>query len=359
MRKYITLLLYIYISVSSFAQKLNKVEPVRLCASYDKSLHLIFDSSVKYVDAGSNDIVANITPGINNIVRVKVNNENYVGTAGLSVITSDGVFHSFEIEYRKDVDYTTYYANKKDSSVITNINVAYDKSTHLIFPEKIRYYDVGNEESLSAENITSKNVLKIKSKNEWNVLPSSLFVVTEDKKYYEFSLNSLSADDTYTYNFCDNKTSVMFESSTNDIQLTKIAEQCLKIKRKITTVGKKKNKVECYLNNVMINDDVLYFTFSITNRSNIDLNIDFVKCFIIDKKTLKDEAQQEQEMIPVLSYNYQNVISAMSENSFCLCFPKFTIPDEKKFIVELYDKDGGRHITFPIKSKLIINTNKI
>ena len=134
-----------------------------------------------------------------------------------------------------------------------------------------------------------------------------------------------------------------------------MAEKCLKISKSITSVGERKNKLTCYLNNVNINNDVLFFTFEIINTSTLNMNIDFTKCFIKDKRTNKNSPEQEIEMTPVLNYKYQSVINSNVSNTFVLAFPKFTIPDKKKFEVEIYDKDGGRHLTFTIKDDLIIN----
>ena len=334
--------------------QVKKIKTKRLEISYDKTLFLIFDKNVKYID-GSKDIVAEINPTLFNIVKIKVNNENFVGTRGLSVVTSDGEFHSFELVYNSAVSYSTFYANKNDSSIQTTINVTNDKSTHLIFPKKIIYSDIGNEETLSSETTSSNNILKVKSLTEEKVLPSSLFVVTEDKKYYEFLLNPDPAAETYTYNFSTSNDAAIFENTTNDQILTEIAEKCIKQKRAISSIGEKKNQLTCSLHNVNINNDVLYFTFEIANTSTINMNIDFIRCFIKDKKTIKNSPEQEIECSSVINYKYNSVINSNTTNKFVLAFSKFTIPDKKKFEVQLFDKDGGRHLTFTIKDDLIIN----
>jgi len=343
------------LAVLAGAQK--KVAVKRLEISYDKTLHLIFNTNVKYVDAKT-DIVAEIVPALNNIVRVRVNNENFVGSRGLSVITADGVFHSFELTFKEDVDYSTFSISG-DSCIKTAVNVTTDKSTHLIFPKKIIYYNIGNEETLSSSTINSSNILKINALTNEKVLPTSLFVVTEDKKYYEFIMNSNTTADTYTYNFTDRENVAIFDNTSNDRTLAAVAEKCLKMNRTISSVGEKKNKLTCFLNNVHINNDVLYFTFEIINTSTLNMNIDFMKCFIKDKKTIKNAPEQETEMTPVINYKYVTTIDSNTSNRFVLAFPKFTIPDKKKFEVEIYDKDGGRHLAFTIKDDLIIDAKPI
>ena len=355
MKLKITVILCALVMVAS-AQK--KVSATKLEISYDKTLHLIFDNKVKYIDAEKKDIVAEIIPTLNNIVRVKVNNENFKGSRGLSVITADGIFHSFELTFKEDVDYSTYL-NTNDSCIKTIINVTTDKSTHLIFPKKIIYFNIGNEETLSSSIINSSNILKINALTKEKVLPTSLFIVTEDKKYYDFIMNSEPSAETYTYNFSNSENVALFDNTANDKTLASVAEKCLKMNRTISSVGEKKNKLTCFLNNVHINNDVLYFTFEIINTSTLNMNIDFLKCFIKDKKTIKNSPEQEIESIPILTYKYLTTIDSNRSNTFVLAFPKFTIPDKKKFEVEIYDKDGGRHLAFTIKDDLIIDAKPI
>src|SRR5659263_723933 len=100
--KFVTILLCAFTVLAS--ARVKKVSTTRLEISFDKTLHLVFDSKVKYID-GATDIQAEIVPNLPNIVKVVVTQENYKGTRGLSVITADGVFHSFELTFKEDVDY--------------------------------------------------------------------------------------------------------------------------------------------------------------------------------------------------------------------------------------------------------------
>lgn len=356
MKSKLTILLLALAIIAS--AQVKQVPTKRLEISFDKTLHLVFDSNVKYI-TGSSDIVGEVTESLPYIVKVVVNNANFVGTRGLSVITADGVFHSFELAYNEDVPYFTFYESDKSNRVVTTINVTTDKFTHLIFPSKIVYSNIGNDSTLTSEVITSSNILKVHTLKDQTVFPTSLFVVTQEKKYYEFVMKPDSAASTYTYNFCNKDNAALFDNDTNEKVLSEISKKCIKQGKLITSVGEKKNKLTVWLNNVNIHNDVLYFTFEIINTSAINMNIDFTKCFIKDKKTIKNSPEQEVESVPILNYNYKNYIESNNSNTFVMAFPKFTIPDKKKFEVEIFDKDGGRHLTFSIKDDLIINAKPI
>ena len=75
------------------------IVPYRLEVTFNKTVHLIFPSAVKYVDLGSTDIIAGKSDGVENVVRVKAAVEGFSEETNFSVITSDGTFYSFVVVY--------------------------------------------------------------------------------------------------------------------------------------------------------------------------------------------------------------------------------------------------------------------
>lgn len=74
------------------------IEPYHLTITYNKTTNLIFPYSIKSVDRGSRDVLAQKAKGVENILLVKAGRENFTET-NLSVITSDGKLHSFILNY--------------------------------------------------------------------------------------------------------------------------------------------------------------------------------------------------------------------------------------------------------------------
>lgn len=77
----------------------QSIVPYRLEVTFNKTVHLIFPSAVKYVDLGSMDIIAGKADGVENVVRVKAAVEKYAGETNFAVITQDGTFYSFNVVY--------------------------------------------------------------------------------------------------------------------------------------------------------------------------------------------------------------------------------------------------------------------
>ena len=75
------------------------IPPHGLEVTYDKTVHILFPASVRYVDLGSPNLIAGKADGAENVVRVKATTEGFPGETNFSVICEDGSFYSFNAKY--------------------------------------------------------------------------------------------------------------------------------------------------------------------------------------------------------------------------------------------------------------------
>lgn len=71
------------------------ISPHKIEVTFQKTVHILFPSEVKYVDLGSFDIIADKATGAENVVRIKAAVKGFEGETNFSVITADGCFYSF------------------------------------------------------------------------------------------------------------------------------------------------------------------------------------------------------------------------------------------------------------------------
>jgi conjugative transposon TraN protein len=76
----------------------QSVTPYQVTISYNKTSNIIFPFAIKSVDRGSSAVLVQKAKGIENILQVKAARENFEET-NLSVVTSDGMFYSFIVNY--------------------------------------------------------------------------------------------------------------------------------------------------------------------------------------------------------------------------------------------------------------------
>lgn len=75
------------------------IPPYGLEVTYDKTVHVIFPSAVRYVDLGSPNLIAGKADGAENVIRVKATVKNFPSETNFSVITESGSFYTFNVKY--------------------------------------------------------------------------------------------------------------------------------------------------------------------------------------------------------------------------------------------------------------------
>ncbi len=78
------------------------IPPYGLEVTYDKTVHIIFPTSIKYVDLGSPNLIAGKADGAENVIRVKATVKDFRAETNLSVITDDGNFYTFNVKYANE-----------------------------------------------------------------------------------------------------------------------------------------------------------------------------------------------------------------------------------------------------------------
>ncbi|PZR20761.1 MAG: conjugative transposon protein TraN [Flavobacterium psychrophilum] len=96
--------------------KLAKVAAYTIEVTYEKTSHIIFPSGIRYVDLGSDLIIAGKAADADNVLRVKAAVENFDNETNFSVITEDGQFYGFNVCYNvapQTLGYNLDYGIKK------------------------------------------------------------------------------------------------------------------------------------------------------------------------------------------------------------------------------------------------------
>src|SRR6187402_2449982 len=107
--------LIIGVALPSFAQDsvktplvLGKIEPYHMEVTYDKTSHLIFPNVIRYVDLGSEYLIAGKAEDAENVLRVKASVKEFEPETNFSVITNDGRFYSFDVHYSPSPQVLSY-----------------------------------------------------------------------------------------------------------------------------------------------------------------------------------------------------------------------------------------------------------
>lgn len=258
---------------------LGKIEPYEMQVTYDKTSHLIFPSAIRYVDLGSEYLIAGKAENAENVLRVKASVRNFEGETNFSVITDDGLFYSFNVHY--------------------NVN------------PQVQSYDM-----LSMRQSVSRQ--------------QGADVLFEELGHNSPSLAGLLLETIYKQN-----------------------------RSVIKHIGARSFGIQFILKGIYIHNGKYYFHTELRNRTNVPFQIDFVNFKVIDKKIAKRTVVQERPMVPLRIYKPLDEISGKTTEQNVFLLDQFTIVDDKVLLIEIFEKDGGRHQTFQVENSDLIKARLI
>ena len=98
------------------------------------------------------------------------------------------------------------------------------------------------------------------------------------------------------------------------------------------------------LQGIYVQQELFWLCFSIRNRSGLSYPIDLVRLYLHDKIQSARSSMQELEVIPVYMDSL-TMVKPHATNRFLIAIPKFTIPDSKYFMIEIFENNGARNLS--------------
>lgn len=254
------------------------------------------------------------------------------------------------------------------------LEVTFNKTTHVIFPAAIRYVDLGSADLLAAKADGTENVLRVKAALRDFSRESNLSVITEDGAYYTFNVKyadepqKLSVEMT---DFLHDGEAVNRPNNALEIYMKELGSESPMLvrlimksiykndRREIKHIGCKRFGIQYLLKGIYSHNGLLYFHLQFKNSTNVPFDVDHLTFKIVDKKVAKRTAIQEQVIWPLRAHNNVQVIPGKSSERMVFTLPKFTIPDDKHLVVELYEKSGGRHQSFTVENADLVRARVI
>jgi conjugative transposon TraN protein len=259
------------------------IPPYGLEVTFDKTVHIIFPSAIRYIDLGSTNIIAGKADGAENVIRVKAAVRNFKMETNFSVITEEGSFYTFNVKY----------ANEP-----------------LLMSVEMKDF-IHDGDTVSHPN----NALEVYLKELGNESPMMVHLI----------LKSIYKND----------------------------------RREINQIGSMSFGIQYLLKGIYTHNGLLYFYTQINNSSNVPFDLNFITFKIVDKKVMKRTAIQETVIFPIRAFNYVTRVGGKSSERTVFAMDKFTIPEDKELVVELNEKNGGRHQRFFVESSDIVGANVV
>ena len=249
------------------------------------------------------------------------------------------------------------YANGQET-IPYRVEVGFIKTIHISFPSKINYVDLGSNYIIAGKADGAENVLRVKAAVRGFSEQTNFSVICADGSFWLFQADYAEQPTQQYYEMKSMHALLAEERPTNiqEVQLSDInGESPVMLdlimrslynenKREIKNIGQRKGRIEATVKGIYVHNDILYMKFCIA-----------------DAKRLKKQASQELPLYTVREFNGNMPVKIVVASQYhtIIAFNKFTISPDKKMVMSIVEKNGGRHISFDISPADIINAKSI
>ncbi len=254
------------------------------------------------------------------------------------------------------------------------LEVTFDKTVHIIFPASIQYVDLGSNRIIAGKAGTSENILRVKAALRNFEVETNMAVITEEGSYYTFNVKYANEPEKLNIemkDFMHDGIATNRPNNSLDIYLKELGSESPRMvylinrsiykndKRLVKHIGSKRFGIQYLLKGIYSHNNQLYLHTSIKNSSNVPFDIDFVRMKIVDKKMVKQTAIQETVIYPLRAYNFISTVGGNQTERTVFTIDKITIPNDKKLVIELFEKNGGRNQSFVIENEDLLRAEEV
>ena len=253
------------------------------------------------------------------------------------------------------------------------LEVAFEKTVHLIFPAPIRYVDLGSNNLIAGKAEDAENVLRVKAAVQDFETETNMSVICEDGSFYAFNVKYASEPEKLNIEMKDflsptqgrlpsNRADIYFKELGNESPvLVKLMMQTIyqNDKRTIKHIGTQQFGMMFLLRGLYAHNGLLYFHTRMENGTNMPYSVDFITFKVVDKKVAKRTAIQEQVLQPLRAYHQVMQVSGKDSEHSVFVLEQFTLSEDKQLEVTLYERNGGRTLTFYVEQEDLLLAKKI
>lgn len=253
------------------------------------------------------------------------------------------------------------------------LEVTFDKTSHLIFPAPIRYVNLGSQNIIAGKADDAENVLRLKAAVRDFETETNLSVICEDGSFYAFNLKYADEPEKLSIEMKDflapeagrlpsNRSDIYFKELGNaspvlvQLMMKSIHQND---KRTIKHIGSQQFGIKFLLRGLYAHNGLLYLHTRIENDTNMPYSVDIISFKVIDKKVAKHTAIGERVLQPLRAYHQVMQVGAKDSEATIFALEHFALAEDKQLEVTLYERHGGRTLTFYIEQEDLLLAQKI
>ena len=343
------------------SQTLHKVGSKHIYVNYDKTVHLIFPSAVKYVKSVDSIVAVDNPEEAKRIVRIKANQRRFSKSTTISVATADGKFYSYLTSYSESPQTTIFIG--KESPQTERIECSNSSDVHIVAPAKVTYIDFGNDSISASLAKGTQNIIRLQATYHFSK-ETNLSFALEDGTFYSYDIAYRDSAPVAVY--------TLNASSGNDLESVILEEQTIggneqetiisKVKnrgRSFFSLGIQKYKQKLSIRNIFTYKERTILDIEFSNNSEVPYDVEFFKFIIKSKKSNKRVATQDLDLTGEIVSAFTGRIAPKRTERIIVVFPKFTLSDDQNLELNVVEQSGGRNIAYLISDESLNNATTL
>jgi conjugative transposon TraN protein len=250
------------------------------------------------------------------------------------------------------------------------IEVAYDKTSHIIFPAGIRYVDLGSDNIVAGKAQDADNVLRVKASVQGFEQETNFSVITEDGQFYSFNVCYCEAPQVLGHNLVKGirqaerfkSADIRFEElGTSPASLAGLVMEALyeRDRKPLKHVRSESYGIEFSLKGLYIHNGKYYFHTELENTTYVPFAPDYIKFRIIDRKVAKRTVIQERTVDPLRTYRPLLPVQGNSKEKNIFLLDVFTLTKGQMLEIEVIERNGGRGQVLKIKNSDLVKAQPL
>ena len=253
------------------------------------------------------------------------------------------------------------------------LDVTFDKTVHLIFPAPIRYVDLGSNNLIAGKAEDAENVRRVKAAVKDCETETNMSVICEDGSFYAFNVKYADEPEKLSVEMKDflsttegrlpsNRADIYFKELGNESPvLVKLMMQTIyqNNRRTVKHIGTQQFGMQFLLRGLYAHNGLLYFHTRMENSTDMPYSVDFITFKVVDKKVAKRTAIQEQVLQPLRAYHQVMQVKGKDSERSVFVLEQFALSEDKQLEVTLYERNGGRTLSFYVGQEDLLLAKKI
>jgi hypothetical protein len=103
-------------------------------------------------------------------------------------------------------------------------------------------------------------------------------------------------------------------------------------------------RMDLQLKGIYFREKLLFFRLSMGNHSHLDYEVDSVRFLLKDRRATKTHMAMAQSLPALYTFGNAHSVKGKSREESVIVLPQFTLPEGKRLVIEVTEKNGGRKL---------------